>query len=426
MKAFKIRIYPNQKQQELINKTLGCSRFIFNQMLSERKTVYEKLKDDKRKLYEYKYKTEKQYKEEFDWLSEIDSMALQQARVDLYNAYSNFFRSLKKLRKGEAIGFPKFKKKKDKTSYRTMTTNNNIKVDFENKKVKLPKLGWINYRDKRKNIEGGIKQATVSKTSTGNYFVSVLFETEIETKTVVVNNIPKDKVIGLDCSMSNFFVDNNGNSPAYKRIFRNSQKELKKFQRRLSKKKLYSKNWYKANHKVNLIHEAITNKRKDFTHKLSTGLVRNYDVIVVEDLNLKAMSQCLNLGKSIMDLGYSEFLRQLEYKCDWNSKLFFKADKWFASSKTCSYCGFKYKDLTLSEREWTCPSCGKVIDRDKNAGLNLRNWGLNILELGQLELKPMEFKTSDLEKSELSLNYEVGSQLALAVGSSLNILDNDM
>jgi putative transposase len=158
----------------------------------------------------------------------------------------------------------------------------------------------------------------------------------------------------------------------------------------MSKKKKGSKNWYKASHKVNLIHERITNKRKDFTHKLSTELVRNNDVIVVEHLSLKGMSQALHLGKSVMDLGYSEFVRQLFYKSLWNNKTFIQADKWFASSKTCSVCGYKNKDLQLSDREWGCPNCGTDHDRDQNAGINLKNYGLRDLGLGQPESKPVE------------------------------------
>ena len=158
----------------------------------------------------------------------------------------------------------------------------------------------------------------------------------------------------------------------------------------MSKKKKGSKSWYKALHKVNLIYERIINKRKDFTQKLSTDLVRTNDVIVVEHLSLKGMSQALHLGKSVMDLGYSEFVRQLSYKSLWNNKTFIQADKWFASSKTCSVCGYKKSDLQLSDREWGCPNCGTDHDRDQNAGINLKNYGLKELGLGQPENKPVE------------------------------------
>lgn len=408
-KAFKVRIYPNKEQINLINQTLGSCRALFNMMLFERKEVYEKLKNNKRLLYEHKYKTEKDYKKEYEWMRSVDSISLQQARIDLSNAYSNFFKSLSGKIKSKSK-FPKFKRKKDKRSYRTVSTNNNIKVDFDNNIIILPKIGGIKYRDKRYNFKGIIKSATVSLTPTGKYFVSILFEQEIETKDLILNKIPKAKVLGLDMSLNNFFVDNNGNSPVFEKLFRNTQPKLKKFQRRASKKVLGSKNWYKSIQKVNLIHEKISNKRKDFTHKLSTNLIRNYDVIVVEYLNLKGISQCLNLGKSLMDLGYSEFIRQLDYKSVWNSKLLVKADKWFASSKLCSVCGYKYSELQLSEREWKCPNCGINHNRDTNAGNNLKQFGLKFLGLDKSEVKPMEFKTSGSEVIlNKSLNDEVGS-----------------
>lgn len=398
-KAFKVRIYPNKIQQEQINKTLGSCRFLFNQMLAERMKVYEELKNDKRKLYEYKYKTEKEYKQEFKWMNEVDSVSLQQSRINLSNAYSNFFKSLKGKRKGES-GFPKFKKKKNKNSYRTVVTNDNIKVNFENKKVKLPKLDWINFKDKRNNFQGIIKSATVSRTCVGKYFVSILFEQEIETKDLIINQILKDKVVGLDMSLDKFFVDNNGNSPAYEKLYRESEKKLKKLQRKVSKKKLGSKNWYKAVKKVNLVHEIISNKRKDFTHKLSNKLVKENDIIVVESLSIKGMSQALKLGKSVTDLGYSEFIRQLNYKATWNSKLVIQADKWFASSKLCSICGYKKSDLELSDREWICPNCGENHNRDENAGKNLKKFGLNILGLEQPDFKPVETKIADFQVIE--------------------------
>ena len=363
-------------------------------MLAERIAVYEKLKEDKRSLYEYKYKTEKQYKEEFEFLKEVDSIAIQQSRMNLSMAYQNFFKSLSGNRKGKS-GFPKFKKKKSGESYSTSMVNGNIAINFENREVKLPKLGKVKFRDDRTSFDGKIKSATVSRTPTGKYFVSLLFEQEFEYAGVTIDDSLITKAIGLDMSLNSFFVDNNGNSPAYERLYRQHEKKLKMLQRRVSKKKLGSSNRKKAQHRVNVIHEKIANKRKDFTQKLSTQIVKENTVIVVEHLSLKAMSQALNLGKSIADLGFSQFVNQLQYKSLWNNKIFIQADKWFASSKTCSICGYKNKDLTLSDREWSCPNCGQNHDRDTNAAQNLKQYGLKDLGLGQSDFKPVERKTAD-------------------------------
>lgn len=414
-KALKIRIYPNSKQQEVLNKTLGSCRALYNMMLFERIQTYEKLKYDRKALYEYKYKTEKQYKEEYAWLKEdVDSQALQQSRIDLSGAYMKFFKGLSGKYK-QQYGFPKFKKKRTGSSYRTMMTNNNIQIDFVSQKVKLPKVGWLSFRDKRNSFEGIIKSATVSRTSTGKYFVSLLFEQELVLSGVEISDELKAKAIGLDASLYSFFVDSSGNSPAYERLYRKYEPLLKKAQRKMSKKNRGSKNWYKALHKVNLIHEMITNKRKDFTHKLSTQLVSENEVIVVEHLSLKGMSQALNLGKSVMDLGFSEFVRQLQYKSLWNNKLFIQADKWFASSKTCSVCGYKNKELELSDRKWDCPNCGTGHNRDHNAGINLKNYGLKELGLGQPDIKPVEKKSSvsgESQKQDFSVKQEASKSLA--------------
>jgi putative transposase len=399
-KVFKVRIYPNEKQRTQINKTLGCSRFLYNQMLNEHIQVYEKLKDDKRKLYDYKYKTEKEYKFEFIWLKEADAIALQQANIDLHNAYSNFFKSLKGERKGTKIGFPKFKKKKFGSSYRVvMATKSTLEVNFNSKKIKLPKVGWVKFRDGRTNFDGKIKSATVSRTSTGKYFVSVLYEQEFESKGLVLNS--NTKIKGLDMSLNSFYVDELGNSPEYERIYRKYEKKLHHYQKQMSRKKMGSNNWKKASLKVNIVHEKISNCRNDFTHKLSKKLVTENDVIVIENLNLKGMSQCLNLGKSVMDLGYSEFVKQLQYKSLWNNKLLIEADKWFASSKLCSKCGYKKSDLLLSDREWICPNCNTHHFRDMNAGQNLVNYGKNILDLVGKGIP--EFKLVE----KISSNYEV-------------------
>ena len=389
-KALKIRIYPNKEQEIAIKKTIGCARFIYNHMLAERIEAYQKLKNKTKELFEYKYKTEAQYKKEFDFLKEADSQGLQQSKNDLSVAYQNFFRSLSGKRKGTS-GFPKFHKKGRKDSYRTNITNNNIQIDYPTQKVRLPKFGWMSYRDCR-NYSGKMKSATISRTKTGKYFVSLLFEQELELQGIELTSNLKTK--GLDMSMSNFFVDDQGNSPAYERLFRTNELKIAELQRKVSKKKLGSNKRKKVQHRVNVVYETIANKRKDFTHKLSTKLVKEYDVIVVENLNLKAMAQCLNLGKSVNDLGYGMFLQQLQYKTLWNNKILIEADKWFASSKTCSKCGFKHSKLQLQDRIFNCPSCGFEIDRDTNAGINLKNYGIKeLIGLVQPEFKPAENTT---------------------------------
>ena len=410
-KALKIRIYPTQEQETQILKTIGSCRFLYNNMLAEKIKNYESWKtsgQDKKVLFNLKYKTEKQYKEEFNFLNEVSSVALQQSRMDLSSAHINFFKSLSGKRKGNS-GFPKFHKKGRKDSYREAVTNNNVKIDFESRKVKLPKIGWIVFRDLRLEMKGEIKSATVSRTCTGKYFVSLLFEQELVLKGIELNSNLKTK--GLDMSVSNFFVDDEGNSPAYERIYRNNEERLKFLQRKVSKKQKGSKNRQKAQLRVNKVFEKITNSRSDFTHKLSTKLVQENDVIVVENLNLKAMAQCLKLGKSVNDLGYGAFLAQLKYKTLWNNKTLIEADKWFASSKTCSKCGFVHKNLQLQDRVFNCPSCSFEIDRDWNAGINLRNYGLKELGLvpeGLGEFKPVESKTSGSTLVEVSLDVEAG------------------
>jgi len=369
-RALKIRIYPTQEQSIQINKTLGCARFIYNQMLAERIAIYEDLKDDRDALYKYKYKTEKEYKENFEWLKEADSKALQYSRRYLEIAYTNFYKSLKGLRKGSKIGFPKFKKKKNSYSY---TTIQSVDFNFEKSLIQLPKLKQVKFSHKSIKpwyLTAIVKSATVSRTTTGKYFVSVLFEGEQDWKGYQ-EITEKQKVIGLDMSMDKFYVDNLGNSPEYKRLNRINESKIAKLNKRFSRKTSGSKNKEKARLRLARVYEIIKNQRSDFTHKLSHKLIKENDVVVIENLSIKGMSQALNLGKSVMDLGYSEFVRQLHYKALWNDKTVITADKWFASSKLCSTCGYKNKDLLLQEREWECKNCGKHNHRDTNAAQNL-------------------------------------------------------
>ena len=384
LKALKIRIYPNVQQTTMLNKTFGCTRFIYNTMLSERKEVYDKLKHNSRELYEYKYKTEKQLKDEFEFLKEVDSVALQQARMNLGVAYENFWRRCKDPRiPSSEKGFPKFKRKNAKNSYRTVCSHDNLKIDFKRKKVKAPKIGWISYHDDRRIEDIKIHSMTFSRTPSLKYYVSILYEDNTENKQQVDLNRTDLKVKGLDMSLTNFFVDDEGNSPQYDMNYRTYEKKISELQQKLSTTKSKSlKN--KLRLRLARLHEHISNKRKDFNEKLSTKLVKENDVIVIETLSLKDIAKFRkweerknsndksNHGKSVHDLGWYTFVQRLKTKAQEQGKIVIEADKWFASSKTCNVCGYINRDLTISDRIWICPRCGKEHNRDQNAAINLK------------------------------------------------------
>ena len=384
LKALKIRIYPNAQQTCLLNKTFGCARFIYNTMLAERKEVYDKLKHNSRELYEYKYKTEKQLKDEFEFLKEVDSVALQQARMNLGVAYENFWRRCKDSRiPSSEKGFPKFKRKNAKNSYRTVCSHDNLKIDFKRKKVKAPKIGWISYHDDRKIKDIKIHSMTFSRTPSLKYYVSILYEDVVENKPQVDLNRTDLKVKGLDMSLTNFFVDDEGNSPQYDKNYRTYEKKISELQQKLSTTKSKSlKNKLKL--RLARIHEHISNKRKDFNEKLSTKFVKENDVIVIESLSLKDMAKFKkweerrnsndksNHGKSVNDLGWCYFVNRLKTKAEEQGKVVIEANRWFASSKTCNVCGYVNKDLTISDRSWICPHCGTEHNRDQNAAINLK------------------------------------------------------
>lgn len=378
-KAYKIRLYPNKSQLNMIEQSFGCSRFIYNSMLAERKSIYELHKDDENRqaLWTHKYKTEKDYKQEFAWLKAVESSSLQQARIDLSRAYTNFFNSLSGKSKGKSR-FPKFHKKGVKESYRIVMNNNNIKMDFDLHKIKIPKLGWVNYRDNRQFDSNYIKQITVSKSKTNKYFASIVVQVEIP-DIIKLEYSPELVIKGLDMSMEKFYVDENGDSPEYIKRYRVAQKHLTYLQRQVSKKQKGSSSRKKAQLKLNKYHEKIVNSRKDFIEKLSTRLLNGNDVIIIESLNMQSLAQSLHLGKSVNDLAWGLFVSRLQQKSEITNKLVIKADKFFASSQICHVCGYKNKDLTLKDREWDCPICGTHLLRDENAGQNLKNFGLNIL-----------------------------------------------
>ena len=362
LKAFKFRLEPNQQQKVLINKTLGCCRFLYNQMLLEKQTKY-KSKDGS------KLKTEKEYKIEFEWLKEVDSIALQQSRLDLKTAYDNFFR---KLKSGQPTNL-KFKSKHNpKNSYRTINVNNSIRV--EENRIKLSKLGFVKFR-KSREVSGTIKSVTVSKNILNRYYISVLCEVEV--KTLPTSN----SKVGIDLGLKEFCITSDNEFVSNPKYLRKSELKLKKAQRKLSKRKKGSNRRFKQQKKVFRLHEKIRNQRLDFLHKLSSKLINENQVICLEDLQVKDMVKNHKLAKSISDVSWSKFVELLKYKSDWYGRKLVKIDKFFPSSKTCSSCGNIKKDLTLKDREYICSSCGLVIDRDYNAALNILREGLRILRI---------------------------------------------
>jgi putative transposase len=382
-KAFKFRLEPNQQQKVLINKTLGCSRFIYNQMLNEKQLKHKN--SDKSKC-----KTEKEYKSEFDFLKEVDSIALQQSRLDLKTSYTNFFRKLKsgeiqkesarllakaKTPKQEAealnYGKPNFKSKHNpKNSYRTINISNSIRV--EENKIKLPKLDFVKFRKSRK-ISGNIKSVTISKNILGKYYISVLCETEIQ-------KLPESNSnIGIDLGLKDFCIISDNTKIPNPKYLRKSELKLKKSQRKLNKRVKNSKNKFKQQKLVLKIHEKIRNQRLDFLHKLSTKLINENQVICLEDLQVKNMVKNHKLAKSISDVSWSKFVDLLKYKCEWYGRTLIQIDKFFPSSKLCSNCGNIKNDLKLSNRVYNCSACGRTIDRDYNASLNILREGLKIL-----------------------------------------------
>jgi len=311
--------------------------------------------------------------EQYQWLKEIDKFALTNSIYNLDSAFQHFFRRIKQ---GETPGFPKFKSKKDnKKSYTTNFTNNNIEVDFDKNKIKLPKLKWIKCKLHR-NFDGKIKSATISQTASGKYFVSVLVEIEIEQKS------KNDNIIAFDLGLKEFLIDCNGKTVDNPKILYEYEKKLAKLQRQLDKKKKGSKNRNKQRIKVARLYEKIVNIRKNFLHNISSQIINENQIIISEKLNVKGMVQNHNLAKAINNVSWHEFTRQLEYKSNWYGRTFHQIDTWFASSQICSDCGFKNQEVKdLSVRQWQCPNCGEIHDRDINAAKNIKRQGLKELSV---------------------------------------------
>lgn len=365
-KSFKYRMYPTKEQETQIQKNFSCVRFVYNYYLAKRIEIYEKSKE----TFNY-YSCAKdltRLKKELTWLKEAESTSLQSSLRNLDEAYQKFFK--------EHIGFPKFKSKKThKFSYTCKRVLNNIEL-INSKKLKLPKIGVVNIKNDLP-IQGRILSATVSQVPSGKYYVSICCDnTHIE---------PFEKtgaIVGIDLGIKDFAITSDGLKISNPRYLKQTLDKLAKLQRELSRKTRGSSNYNKARIKVARVQEHIANQRKDFLHKLSTQLIKDYDIICLEDLKVSNMLKNHKLARSIADVSWATFVSYLTYKSVWYDKQISKISTFFPSSQTCNVCGEKFpltKDPAV--REWTCPSCSSKLDRDINAATNILNEGLKQLAI---------------------------------------------
>ncbi|MBO7691842.1 MAG: transposase [Methanobrevibacter sp.] len=370
-KGLEVRLYPSKEQRGLIDRTLGCSRFVYNHVLGMKKELWED--------YKLSFNPNlKSFKEEWKFLTKVPSQALANSYMDCMTAFNNFFNSLKGKSKTEQK-FPKFHKKGQKDSFRIAATKTSKGYDIriENKKhIKVPKLGLIKFRNY--NVTDWSKihiyNITIKKTTTNKYFASLCCEL-LEPEYVE----PKFDVCGFDLGIKDFAIFDSGEVIENPKYYRKTEYKIKKTQRVLSKCKKFSKNYKKVQLKLAKLHEKIKNQRKDFQHKISRQIVNENQIIVSENLNVKGMLKNHKLAKSIQDASFGSFFNMIAYKANEQHRQYVKIGTFYPSSKLCHCCGFKYKGLKLEERFWTCPECGTYLDRDENAAINILNEGLRIL-----------------------------------------------
>ena len=417
-RAYKIRLYPNRAQRVFFNKSFGCCRVIYNEMLYELQNAYENgiiLK--KNELF-------KQIKNKYVWMSESDSQGLCNTYQDLNTAYRNFFNKKAK--------FPKFKKKKDKNTYRNAMCLKDVSKLFPDKThIVIPKVGKIAFRQdyyfSNLNIQK-IYNITIERSKTNKYYCSICVDAEQD------EYEHTGEVIGIDLGIKDLIIDSNGNKYQNPKYLNKVEKKIKHLNRLYSKKTKGSKNQEKARLKLATAYEKLSNKRKDNLHKITTKLIKENDIICIENLNVKGMTKNHKLAKAIQDASFGTLVSMLKYKAAWHNRRIIEIGRFFPSSKLCSCCGHRMQYMGLEVRNWTCPVCHSEHDRDINAAINIMNEGLSILdstgrtteteELNSsmpVENPTMDDKSSMTLKSSVSMKQEyrkslkAENQLSLAV-----------
>ena len=430
-KALKVRIYPSEEQKVILNKTFGCCRVVYNERLSEHINYYNTYKDNPDRP-KFKGTLPKELREtKYSWLGDNTiAEALMQSLRNCESAYSNFFKSLKRTRKGRKVGYPKFKSKKQhKDSFTLHMIKEENLVDFEARVILIPKLKDTKFRIANSSLKSKWIQwflearplsMTISRNACGEYYCSILFEREQD----VIQNIKLSNSIGLDFSPNSLYIDSNNNAALnYKPYKQLNKKKLAKLQRRLSRKQKGSNNWEKARTKLARFEKHLSDSRKDYIEKETLRLVRTYDIIGIEDLNLQGMMKFSHNARNYVDTSWYTFTQKLIWKSQFYDCIVIKSDRFYPSSKTCNNCGYINHNLTLKDRKWTCPNCGSEIIRDENAGRNLRDNAINLLvdeiisTLGmeRTEVMSMEGMEATYFNGMLSgVSYEVENARSLA------------
>ena len=430
-KALKVRIYPSEEQRVILDKTFGCCRVVYNERLAEHISYYNTYKDNPNRP-KFKGTLPKELREnKYPWLGEDTiSEALIQSQRCCEQAYSNFFNSLKKQRKGKKVGYPKFKSKKShKDSFTLCMIRKENLIDFNSRTIFIPKLKNTKFRIANSSLKSKWMEwfleavplnMTVSRNACGEYYCSILFEREQDLE----QNIRLPNPIGLDFSPNNLYIDSNNNpAPNYKPYKQLNKKKLTKLQRRLSRKQKGSKNREKARVKLAQFEKHISDSRKDYIEKETLRLVQTYSIIGIEDLNLQGMMKFSHNAKNYVDTSWYTFTQKLTWKAQFNNCIVVKSDRFYPSSKTCNHCGYINYSLTLRDRKWICPSCGNEIIRDENAAQNLRDNAIDLLvdeiesTLGMERTEVMSME--DMEVNLLNgmiygVSYEVENARSLA------------